>query len=74
MAVDGLRFVRPEPACRGNIVATVISSDASYASAKPDKTDDLDADGRIWTPGARFRSVSRQLGGGSSPLIRISAS
>lgn len=50
MAVDVPRLVCPEPACRGNIVATLRSSDASYASRKPHKTDNLDAGGRTLRP------------------------
>ncbi len=56
-----------------NSLTTVVAPDASDESAKPRETDDPDAGGRIGTLSARFRSVSGQPGGGSSPLIRITS-
>jgi hypothetical protein len=59
------------PPIHDNSLTTVTAQDASNTSAKPHKPDDLDAPARIYTHCLRFRSVSRQLGGGSSPLIHI---
>jgi hypothetical protein len=43
---------------RDTSLTQVISSDASDVSANPDRTDDLDAGGRIWRGRIRLRALS----------------